>query len=334
MTVDLSDIADALRWLWVLLGLAWLGEAWLHRIASRYVLFGLVGLVLLDWSLHAIAEFAERPGSNLPSDFALYSVMMVAAALAGLGGACALAYWRGMGTLTVLAAALVCVLAGGVGGRLYQVWTHWDYYAENGETLADLSQGGFGMRGALVLGLVALVLVAWATRRSFWSLADAAALGLAVAQAIGWYGASLTHTHYGITLDAPPPQGVWAPLAQSVRGLGYNFIQDLPEAYNLMALRVPVQWMASVFFAALVVVLLVLARRGAAPGTLFLVYWLCAAAAGFFFGFLRGDETLFWNGLRADQWVDAGLVLIGLALAALHRGRVGRPVKRRVFQPA
>lgn len=322
MTVSPGEIVDALRWLWFALALAWIAYAWLHRIPYTRVLLGLAGLVALDWLLHALADFVERPGSNLPSDFSLYSVIVLAAAAVGLVAACLYGRWRGLPALVVLDAALVCVIVGGIGGRLFQVWTNWNFYAENSDLIFELAHGGLAIRGALLFGFIALFLFAWLTRYSFWTLADAAVVGLALASSIGWYGAALTHTHYGIALDAPPATGLFAPLAQMIRTFGYNFAQDLPDAYNLIAFRVPVQLAYSIFFLILFLALLWLATkqnsaddaRYSANGLLFSVYVLVTAAVNFLFGFWRGDETLMWNGARADQWLDLCLLAIGIAL--------------------
>lgn len=334
MTVSLSDIADALRWLWLALGVLWIAYSWLHRVAYLNALSGIVGLLVLDGLLHAFAEFAERPESNIPSDFALYSVVMLAAAFVGLFTASLFARWRRMDVLTVLEAGLVCVIAGGIGGRAYQVWTNWTYYSENADLIPDLSQGGFGMRGALVLGLLALVVFALLTRNSFWKLGDAAAVGLSLASSIGWYGAALTHMQYGIALDAPPPAGSFAPLAQIIRTFGYNFVQALPDAYNLIAFRVPVQMVACLFYLALFLLLLNIARTNSRRHGLVLACFLClSGVGGFILGFWRGDETLFWNGLRVDQWIDLAVAVVGLALVWLHSGRA--PIsQRRVLQHA
>ncbi len=314
MTISSSEIADALRWLWIFCGIVWMGYAWLHRVAYTRGLLVLVALFVLDWLLHAFANFAEQPNSNIPSDFALYSVMMLLAGFVGLSAACLYARWRRMNVLQLIDAALITIIAGGIGGRAYQVLTNWNFYSENTDLITELSHGGFGIRGALVFGFAVLFLFTLITNNSFWKFADTAVMGLSLAQSIGWYGAALTHTHYGIALDAPPPTGMFAPLAHIVRTFGYNFVQDLPDAYNLIAFRIPVQMLACLFFLGLFFFLLV-GLRANRIGSRFTFYVLLASLANFIFGFWRGDETLFWNGLRADQWVDLIFFLFGVALA-------------------
>lgn len=322
MTVSLQDLVDSFRWLLIGCGIAWLAYAWLHHIEYRRVVLGLLALLALDWGLHALADIAETPGSIIPGDFALYSLTILLAAIAGVTAACLYARWRGLNVLTVIDAALVCVVAGAIGGRLDQVLTNWNYYAEQTEVIADLSQGGFGIRGALIAGFLALFLFALLTHNSFWRLADAAAIGLALAQSIGWFGAYLTHVYYGIALDAPAVSGILAPLAQMIRSFGYNFVQDLPDTYNLVAFRIPVQLLSALFYLSLFIALLLAARaRPTRIGLLFALYIVLSALANFLFGFWRGDEALQWNGLRADQWIDMGILLFGTALLLLQRER-------------
>lgn len=335
----MSDIADALRWFWIACGILWIVYAWLYRIPYPRGLSGVITLFVLDWIVHAFADFAEQPNSSIPSDFSLYSVMMLLAAIVGLTAACLYARWRRMKVLLVLDAALVCVAAAGIGGRAYHVLMNWNYYGEtaigglqeNMDLIADLSHGGFGIRGAMIFGFLALFLFAMLTRNSFWKFADSAVIGLALAQSIGWYGAALTYAHYGITFDSALPSGIFSALAQSVRAFGFNFVQPLPDAYNLIAFRIPVQILYALFFAALFFVLLELARRNSnRAGYVFTCYLLFVSLCNFLFGFWRGDETLMWNGLRVDQWVDLAMFVFGASLSVWMRSssRIARIPRR------
>lgn len=321
MTVAASDLADALRWVWLVVGVVWIGYAWLYRVPYRRVFWGLIALGALDWVLHWTADFVERPDSNLPSDFSLYSLGMLAACLAGLGVAFAYGHRRGISINILIAAALVCVAAGALAGRGQYVWSNWDYFVENSDVIGDLTSGGMAWRGALIAGTLALFLFALVTRKPFWQLADAAALGTALALSIGWYTAHLTHLYYGLAIDETLSSGsLLEPLTGTLRAFGFNFVQDLPDSYNVIALRIPVQLMASIFYLLLFFLLLYIALRESSrahDGSTFIAFLAFTSAAGLLFGFWRGDAAGQWNGLRADQWLD--LLLLGCAAALAAR---------------
>ncbi len=336
MTVPASDLADALRGLWIALGVLWIGRGWLHRTPYARVMWGVIGLLALDWLVHLAADFVERPDSNLPSDFALYSLGLLTAAAAGLGAAFAYGRWRGISFNGLIGAALLCVGAGALGGRAQYVWSAWDYFGENADAIGALAMGGMSWRGAFIAGGIALLIFTLVTRQAFWQYADAAALGLALALAVGWYTAHRTHLYYGSVIDAaaaaaPAPL---QPFAQAVRAFGFNFAQDLPDAYNISALRIPVQLMTSIFYLLLFGGLLWVARRKksrAHDGATWLAFLALSAAAGFIFGFWRGDATAHWYALRVDQWLDLLLLASALALLARRkwfaRPRVQNPIE-------
>jgi phosphatidylglycerol:prolipoprotein diacylglycerol transferase len=308
MTVDLSDLADALRLVLIVSAIVWIIYAWSRRIEYRRAVFVLLAFVVIDIVAHALADFAERPNSGFPSEFPLYSVIVLLAAVAGLIAAWWYTRRVGIPSATLLDAALIAVIAGGIGARAYHVLMRWDYYSQNSDDITNLAQGGMGMRGAISFGIVALFLYALfrsfvplrvSFRALFWNLADAGALGLAAAQSIGWYGASLVGANYGVVSD--------------------SFIaRDLPDLYGIIAPRIPVQIIASVFFLILFVVLVAVTlrdRHQLTPGALFLIYLIVASAGGFVLGYYRADETLMVGALRVDQLVDAAFVGIGLLVA-------------------
>lgn len=326
MTVDLNDLADGLRGPLLLAGLMWIGYAWLKRLEYRRAVLGLAALAAVDFLAHAFADWASQSDSGLPTDLSVFSLLILLAAAAGLGAAYLYSRRAGLAPGMLLDAMLAAVIFGGIGARAYHVLTHWDYYGQNSGDITNLAQGGMGLRGALATGLIALLVFALLRRAPFWRLSDAGAVGLALAQSIGWYGADLVGANYGVVSDAALvlPFG---PAGSTVVGLA----QDLPDVYGIVAPRLPVQMISVVFFLALFLILVWMAwRRRPAEGIVFLTYLIVSALGGFFIGYLRADESLSRGGLRMDQWIDllfAGIGLAALGVRASHvplflRGRV------------
>jgi prolipoprotein diacylglyceryl transferase len=204
-----------------------------------------------------------------------------------------------------LDAALLTFVTGWIGARVYHVATHWDYYAARPEEIARVGLGGFGIRGAFILGLAALVIYSAVRKISFWYFADASAIGLAIGQAIGWIGALVQGANYGAVSDS-------------------LIAMDLPDVYGLVQPRFPIQSAESVFFAALFLGLLYVAVQRPRSGILFITYLGLASAANFALGFQRGDDTALVGQLRIDQVIDAVFILGGVCLGLWRRADAGR----------
>jgi len=189
--------------------------------------------------------------------------------------------------------ALVALIAGWVGARAYHAATHWDYYSARPDEIAQIGLGGLAMRGALLAGVVAVLLYTRWRGIAFARLADAIALGLAVGQAIGWAGALVQGANYGIEND-------------------WLIAMDLPDLYGLVAPRFPLQLAEITLFAALFIGLVIFAFSKPRAGALAATYLVVSSAANLALGFQRGDETLWLAGLRLDQWFDAGAIAVAL----------------------
>ncbi len=301
MTVDLVDLANALRWVLIGAAVGWIIYAWVRRIEYRRAVLVLVAFIIFDLLAHLFATWAEQPGSNLPTDFPIFTVAILLAAASGLAIAFFYARRIGLAPANMLDAALLALIAGGVGARAYHVALQWDYYSQNTDDITNFAQGGMGLRGGLMLGVIAVLMVALMRCVSISKLLDAGALGLALAQSLGWYGAHLVGVYNGVESDA-------------------SFAQDLPDAYGILAPRLPLQLIASIFFFVLFLALARMAwRREVRMGSLFATYLFVSAAGMFVLGFFRADETLHWGALRVDQLFDMTFFLIGLGLIVAPR---------------
>ncbi len=246
----------------------------------------------------------------------VYTAMIMLGAAAGLLAAYLFLRTRSRRASALpvfLDAAVIVFAVGWIGARAYHVAAHWDYYTARLDEIAQPGLGGLAMRGALILALVALVIYAAARRISFWYFADAAAIGLALGQAIGWVGALAQGANYGVVSDS-------------------QIAVDLPDLYGLVQPRFPLQYFEIALFVLLFIGLVIVAFQSPRAGTLFIAYLLAASAANLALGFQRGDDTVYVGALRIDQVVDAGFVVLAALLGlwqwatvrrAAHEGNVG-----------
>lgn len=226
----------------------------------------------------------------------------------GTGWAIAFGYVRLRARRTVtpslfLETALVVLAVAYVGARAYHVVLNWEYYSAHPEQIAQFGAGGLAMRGAFLAGTLALGVYARLRRLRVGKLADAAALGLAAGQAIGWVGALVRGTNYGVVSDVP-------------------FALELADMYGLLAPRFPLQHFHIGAFALVFILLVFVAMNKPRPGTLFWAYVGLTAATNAGLGFYRGDETCYLGVLRVDQGVDLGLLALSVSVWVWHKIRI------------
>jgi prolipoprotein diacylglyceryl transferase len=195
------------------------------------------------------------------------------------------------------------VVAGIVGGRLYHVvTTPGPYFGEGGDPWRALAvwEGGLGIWGAISLG----ALGAWfGCRRAgvrFLDFADAAAPGVAVAQAIGRWGNWFNNELYGRATDLP--WGLTIHQWDASAGRAVTDASGAPVVLGTLAL------------------VLVDRRRRLARGQLFGLY-----VAGYPLGrvvieLMRSDAAVQVLGLRINVWTSLVVFLLGVWIV-VHCGR-------------
>lgn len=93
-----------------------------------------------------------------------------------------------------------------IGARLYHNWDYWDYYKENLGEIMKIWQGGLGIFGAILGGIIGLWLYSKSKRlklKEFKALLDLAGVGLALGQAIGRWGNFFNQELYGLPTNLP-----------------------------------------------------------------------------------------------------------------------------------
>jgi len=191
---------------------------------------------------------------------------------------------------------LLWMVGGGViGARFYHVVDYWQYYMANPGEILAIWQGGLGIFGGILGGVIGLWLYTRSKSR-FLKLLDLASLGLPIGQAIGRWGNFINQELYGKPTSLP--WGIYIkPEKRLLEVLTYEKFHPLWLYESL--------WSLGVFG-----VLYWLVKKGKiklGKGRLFVTYLGLYGLGRFWLEWLRIE---FWEiyGVNVAQIISVGLV--------------------------
>jgi phosphatidylglycerol:prolipoprotein diacylglycerol transferase len=220
--------------------------------------------------------------------------------------------------------ALIWVLiAGVVGARLWHILTPPKSMVDAGITTAYylthpldalmIWRGGLGIPGAIIGGVLALLLYARRNKLSFAAWLDVTAPALALGQAIGRWGNLVNQELYGKPTSLP--WGIF--IAPENRIPGYESFSRFHPLFLYESI-----W--NFLNLALLLYLTAKFHPRLLPGDLFLVYLIVYPVGRFFLEFLRLDPAPL-AGVDINQAVMAVVAIASAAaLAWRHRAHAGR----------
>lgn len=236
-----------------------------------------------------------------------FGILLVAALAAGLWLTVRRAGRAGFPPRTVLDLASWAVPAGFVGARAFSVLEHWEYYATRPGEVIDPGSGGLSAWGGFIAGGLVVYRLGRGGRLPTARLADAAAPGLLLAEALARLGAFLNGDGQGRPSDLP-----WATRYSS----GDALTPDVGVP------RHPAQLYQLAADLAILALPRLLCGAWLPLGARF---WLTAGLYGlsrFTIAFVR-PEPPFLAGLPLPQLI--ALAVIGLAAFGIIRSAVRRP---------
>ena len=216
-----------------------------------------------------------------------------------------------------------------IGGRLYHVITSPDaYFGEGGHPIDALKiwHGGLGIWGAVALGARGAWLGCRRHGVRFLDFADAAAPGVAIAQALGRWGNWFNNEIYGAPSTDP-----WAVQIHQWDTLAGRAVTDTNGKAVVLGTFEPTFLYESIFCLMLAIILLLLDRRYALrPGQLFAIYVAGYPTFRIVIEKMRTDEAHIILGQRLNVWTSLAVFLIGIGLYvwAGRRPRAVAPVSQ------
>lgn len=247
-----------------------------------------------------------------------YGIILMLGALAGAFLAQSEAKRRGRDPEILWDLMIWLILAGVIGARLWHVFTPSPssiaagfttaYYLSHPLDLIDTRNGGLGIPGAVIGGLVALYFFARKRNLSFFEWTDIAAPGLALGQAIGRWGNFVNQELYGAPTSLP-----WKIFIDPAHRL---------SGFREQAYYHPLFLYESLWNLSNMLILLWAGRRFAKhlkEGDIFLLYLIIYPLGRFLLDFLRLDAAMV-GGFNANQTVMAIVALLSaLSLYIRHR---------------
>ncbi|MDX6555434.1 MAG: hypothetical protein QOD86_1629 [Miltoncostaeaceae bacterium] len=221
--------------------------------------------------------------------------------------------WRARGgdTDLVFEVALWSVLAGLIGARLYHDVTSWDQVGDQWYAPFAIWEGGLGIWGAILFGVLAGALVVRLKGASVTGFMDAAAPGILLAQAIGRLGNYFNQELFGTPTDLP-----W--------GLEVD-VQDRPDGYLDSTTFHPTFLYEMVWNTAAALLLIWIGRRFRirAPG-IFCLYVAFYCAGRIIWEQLRIDPSQQFYGQRLNFYVAVAALAIAAAAFLVTQLRTER----------
>lgn len=192
----------------------------------------------------------------------------------------------------ILDICFLAIIGGLIGSRIWYVASNWNFFVDDPVVALQFWNGGLSYFGALLGGLVTLLVLALRFKISYGQLADIVAPATAVGSIIGQLGAFLGGVAYG---------------AQT------SFFWGVPMQ-GLAGLRNPSQLLEAVLQLGILLFLLRIRKRVPFAGFLVLSYLLLYALGRFGLEFLRGDQT---RGLGPFSQAHLASLLLGVVALML-----------------
>jgi len=263
---------------------------------------------------------------HLGPDFGIYwyGILIVTGVMLGAVYASWRARQDGKNPDHVWNGLIVAIILAVIGARLYHVFSEpaggmvgWSYYREHPTEILLTWHGGLGIYGAIVGGVLGVVLYAWRANLRPLQWLDYGAPGLALGQFIGRWGNFINQELYG-----PPTNSSWGLIIDpEYRIAPYN---DL-TAYPLDTLFHPTFLYESLWCLVVFIALALIAYKlkdRLLEGDILLGYIVGYPLGRFFIEYLRPDAWMIGS-IAAAQLFAIILAVGGVALLVVRHVRAG-----------
>ncbi|MCL4378732.1 MAG: prolipoprotein diacylglyceryl transferase [Actinobacteria bacterium] len=127
-----------------------------------------------------------------------YGILIALALLLGILISYFIAKYRRQRPEEVINLTPLIVIFGVIGARLLHVFVNWPYYSQNLSYIFAFRRGGLAIQGAMLGGVIALIVFCRIRKLNFWLWTDILAPSLILGQAIGRWGNFFNQEAFGL----------------------------------------------------------------------------------------------------------------------------------------
>lgn len=201
---------------------------------------------------------------------------------------------------------LIVLILALIGARIYHVLDFWNYYSQNPILIFYISNGGIGIWGALLGGLLGMYFVTRIKKLPTLRVLDLTVPSLVLGQSIGRIGNYINQEGFG-----PPTSLPWSvyisPDKRPLQYVQYSFFH-------------PTFFYEAILDLAIFVVLIYFARKSKTSGHVFALYLILYSVSRFFIEFYRIDT---WTAgtIKIAQVLSALTLILGIYLLYHYKNK-------------
>lgn len=205
---------------------------------------------------------------------------------------------------TVIDLALIGTPCAIIGARAYFVLFNWPDYKDNLAGIFKIHEGGIAIYGAIIVAVIVGIIYCRVKKINFWQIADVAAFGFLIGQAIGRWGNFVNIEAYGIETTLPWRMEIYASELGRVASVHPTFLYE--SLWNTVA-----------FFA-----LLFYRKRKKFEGEIFLLYVAWYGIGRAWIEQLRVDSLPYSGSFKISQIVAIVTAIVAVGIIVFIRKKL------------
>ena len=244
---------------------------------------------------------------------AYYGILIAIGMLLGVTLIMKLAERDGDNSENYMDMALITLVLGVIGARIYYVIFRWDSYKDTPLQILNLRGGGLAIYGGILVGIVSVVVFCRIKKMNLLKTMDNCIFGVALGQGIGRWGNFFNCEAFGGNTDSLFAMQIKSSLVNTYI-LNHSLETTMVDGTEYVSVH-PTFFYESVLCFCIVGLLFLMHKYKRVDGMCISLYFILYGCGRFFIEGLRTDQLQIGStGIAVSQIVSVGLVLAGIAI--------------------